>query len=66
MHTNTEQVVFWATGILGILFALFISMFALDVFSEGYGFADTVLALFMHLMSTFPIISALVLPDVGS
>ncbi len=46
----------WIPRILAIAFALFISMFALDVFSEGYGFPEVLLALFMHLIPTFLII----------
>jgi hypothetical protein len=36
--------------VLGILFALFVSMFALDVFGAGYGFWGTILALVIHLV----------------
>jgi hypothetical protein len=42
----------WAPRVLGILFATFISLFALDVFSEGYSFWETVLSLLMHLIPT--------------
>ncbi len=35
---------------LGILFALFLSIFALDVFGTGAGFWATLLALVMHLL----------------
>jgi hypothetical protein len=38
--------------ILGILFAGFISMFALDVFETGVPFGQVVLALVMHLIPT--------------
>jgi hypothetical protein len=36
-------------------------MFALDVFSEGYGFGETILALLMHLVPTFIIVISLVI-----
>ncbi len=42
----------WAPRVLGILFAIFISLFALDVFGEGYSFWETTLALLMHLIPT--------------
>jgi hypothetical protein len=35
-----------------MLFALFVSLFALDVFGEGYGFWETIWALLMHLIPT--------------
>lgn len=53
---NTEkrmqQVLRWAPRVLGILFAAFISLFALDVFGEGYSFWETALALLVHLIPT--------------
>ena len=36
-------------------------MFALDVFSEGYGFGETILALLIHLVPTYLIVIALVI-----
>ncbi len=42
-------------------FAVFISLFALDVFGEGYGFWQTALALAMHLIPTAVIVVVLVL-----
>ena len=41
MIRPSKQLLFWTPRILGILFALFLSMFALDVFGEGYGFWGT-------------------------
>jgi hypothetical protein len=46
--------------VLGILFALFISLFALDVFGEGYSFWETIAALLIHLIPTYLVIIALV------
>jgi hypothetical protein len=43
---------FWTPRLLSILFAIFISLFAFDVFGEGYGFWATILALLMHLIPT--------------
>jgi hypothetical protein len=37
---------------LGIFIAIFISLFALDVFAEGYSFWETIIALLMHLIPT--------------
>jgi hypothetical protein len=50
MKQSIKQFLFWAPRILCILFAGFLSIFALDVFGEGYGFWKTVLALLMHLI----------------
>lgn len=47
------QLLYWAPRALCIVFALFISMFALDVFGEGQGFWQTLVALGMHLVPTF-------------
>lgn len=60
MNTSTKRILYWAPRVLSILFVLFISVFALDVFSEGYGFGETVLALLIHLIPTFIVIIALV------
>ena len=61
VNTTTKRVLFWAPRVLCILFAVFISLFALDVFSEGYGFGDTILALLIHLVPTCLVIIALVI-----
>ena len=55
------RVLYWAPRILSILFAVFISIFALDVFAEGYSFWETLLALTMHLVPTALIVLILVL-----
>jgi hypothetical protein len=39
--------------IFGLLFALFASIFAVDVFTEDLGFWKTVAALFIHLLPSF-------------
>ena len=46
---NKRKVIHWLPRILSIAFVLFLSLFALDVFTEYSGW-DLVLALFMHLM----------------
>jgi hypothetical protein len=56
-----KQLLFWTPRILGILFALFLSIFALDVFGAGYGFWGTLLALFMHLIPVFVLLIGLAL-----
>ena len=45
-----KKLLYWAPRALSIAFILFLSLFALDVFSEGYGFWQTLRALAMHLI----------------
>jgi hypothetical protein len=35
MNIPLKQLLFWTPRVLGILFAAFVSMFALDVFGKG-------------------------------
>ncbi len=42
-----------------MLFALFLSVFAFDVFEAGYGPWETAFALFMHLIPTWAVLGAL-------
>ena len=52
MKTSTKRFLFWTPRIICILFACFISIFALDVFNETHGFWNTLLALLIHLIPT--------------
>jgi len=61
MKRPVKRLLFWAPRILCILFAVFVSLFALDVFGEGYGFWETILALLMHLIPTGIIVVVLVI-----
>ena len=59
----------WTPRIGMLLFALFISLFALDIFGQGYTLWETVVGLTMHLIPTFLLLAALALawrwPAVG-
>ena len=46
---------------LSILFIAFVSLFALDVLGEGYGFWRTLARLLMHLTPSFVMLAALLL-----
>lgn len=46
----------WTARIVSMLFAGFISIFAMDVFEDGYTGLKLVTALFMHLIPTFLLI----------
>ena len=61
MKTPLKRLLFWTPRILGLLFAAFISIFAADVFGEGYGFWKTVLALLIHLIPTWIVLIVLAL-----
>lgn len=52
MKTHSPKLLFWLPRILGLLFAAFTSIFALDVFEGHHGFWQTSLALLMHLIPT--------------
>jgi hypothetical protein len=56
-----REILYWLPRALSVLFALFISLFALDVFGEGYGFWETILALLIHLVPTYLVLIALAL-----
>ncbi|MFH1832858.1 MAG: hypothetical protein ABH816_01640 [Candidatus Levyibacteriota bacterium] len=49
---SKHQFLHWAPRILSFLYVLFLSLFALDVFSEYSGWA-VVLPLFIHLIPSF-------------
>jgi hypothetical protein len=56
---HCKQLLFWAPRALCILFAAFISAFALDVFAESYSIGETILALGIHLIPTAIILAIL-------
>jgi hypothetical protein len=55
-RTPAQQLLYWAPRVLCIVTAMFISLFALDVFNEGQGFWGTAVALLMLLIPTFLIL----------
>ena len=61
MNQTVEKGLYWSPRVLGILIAIFISIFALDVFGEGYSFWETIAALAMHLIPTLVILIVLVI-----
>ena len=60
MSPRTKRALFWAPRVLCLGLAVFVSIFALDVFGEGQGFWQTVLALLLHLVPTYIVVIALV------
>lgn len=61
MNKPTRRLLFWLPRVFCILFAVFAGLFALDVFGQGYGFLDTVLALLIHLVPTWIVLVALII-----
>ena len=59
MHRPTKLLLYWSPRVLGIAFALFLSLFALDVFDEHLGLWKTILALSVHLIPTAIIVLVL-------
>jgi len=52
MEESVKRLLFWTPRIFCIAFAVFVSLFALDVFGEGYSVFETVLAFLVHLIPT--------------
>lgn len=46
----------WVARLSTIAFALFLSIFAMDVFNEELGFGNSLIALFMHLIPSLLIL----------
>jgi hypothetical protein len=59
-RSTVKRVLFWTPRILCILFAGFLSLFALDVFGEGLGFWEAILALLIHLVPVYIVVIVLV------
>lgn len=60
MSRVTARLLYWSPRMLSIAFAIFLSLFALDVFSEVHGFWQTVLAFSIHLIPAMVIIAVLI------
>ena len=61
MNRTGERLLYWAPRALGIAFALFISVFALDVFGENLPLSKLLIALALHLIPTGMIVVVLAL-----
>lgn len=61
MNASTRRILYWAPRILGILYALFLSLFALDVFGVGISFWRSILAFLIHLVPVYLVVIVLVL-----
>ena len=61
MTARRRRILFWTPRILAMLYIAFLSMFALDVFSEEHGFWRILGALSIHLIPTFILTVVLIL-----
>lgn len=61
MRTTLQHFLCWAPRILGLVFAAFLSLFALDVLDGRQGFWLTTLALLTHLIPTGILLAVLAL-----
>lgn len=59
--TRLTPICYWAPRLLALLHVGFVSLFALDVFGEGYGLWDTAVALSIHLIPTALLLLALII-----
>ncbi|MFZ5857246.1 MAG: DUF7670 domain-containing protein [Chloroflexota bacterium] len=50
MNTFLKKTLLWAPRVLGILFVLFLGLFALDIFDMQLDLWGTIVGLFMHLI----------------
>jgi glucose-6-phosphate-specific signal transduction histidine kinase len=57
-HT-IERILRWTPRVLGLAFAAFVSLFALDVFGHSHTIGQTIVALMMHLVPTAVVLAAL-------
>lgn len=53
MKIVTKRLLFWTPRMLCLLFAMFLTLFALDVFGQGYGFWGTLGAFLLHQIPVF-------------
>ena len=61
MKGPIKKLLFWTPRIMTILFAVFISLFALDVFGPGQSLGEMLLGFLIHLIPTYLIVIALVI-----
>lgn len=54
-----KAILFWTPRILGLLFAAFLGLFAIDAFGESHGLWNTALALALHLVPAALVLAAL-------
>lgn len=61
MNKTLKQTMLWTPRITAILFALFLSLFALDIFEMDLTVGETIVGLLIHLIPTILLTIAIVL-----
>lgn len=61
MNKTIKKTMFWTPRITAILFVLFLSLFALDIFSMDLSLGETIVGLFIHLIPSILLIIAIIL-----
>jgi hypothetical protein len=61
MSELSKRALFWTPRVLSMAYIAFLSLFALDVFGEGYGFWKTILAIVIHLAPSLVLVAVLIL-----
>jgi len=61
MNKTLKKTMFWSPRVVAILFTLFISLFALDVFAMDLSVGESIVGLFIHLIPTFLLTIAIIL-----
>ena len=61
MTTLRRRTLFWTPRVVAMLYIAFLSMFALDVFSEEHGLWRILAALSIHLIPSFVLLVGLIL-----
>lgn len=61
MRRKISKFIYWTPRILSILFLLFLAMFSLDEFGNGYTFLQLILGLFMHNIPVFLLLITLLI-----
>lgn len=60
MSANNQAILRWSPRVFAIIYAVFISLFALDAWGTGAGFWEELAAFIVHLMPTYFVLAALV------
>jgi hypothetical protein len=58
---KVNRFLYWTPRILSIIFIIFLSIFSLDIFGNGYTFWQTVLGLFMHNIPSLVLLIILII-----
>jgi hypothetical protein len=61
MSTTSRKILRWVPRALGVAYAVFISLFAFDVWGMGSGFWEELAGFLIHLMPTYVVVIALII-----